>query len=137
MATAEATTEFGAETKELGDKIAGLTLLQAKELAEYLDEVHGIKAAAGGAIMMAPQGDGGGGAAAAEEKTEFDVVLKSGGANKLQVVKLVKDLTGQGLKEAKALVDGAPSTIKEGAAKDEAEALKAQLEEVGAEVELN
>lgn len=136
MATAEATTEFGAETKELGDKIAGLTLLQAKELAEYLDEVHGIKAAAGGAIMMAPQGDGGGGAAAAEEKTEFDVILTGFGDNKIPVIKVVRGATGLGLKEAKDLVEGAPKPLKEGVSKEDAEALVKEVEAAGGTAEL-
>ncbi|MCB0481500.1 MAG: 50S ribosomal protein L7/L12 [Flavobacteriales bacterium] len=123
-----------ADLKAFAEQLVNLTVKEVNELAGILKDEYGIEpAAAAVAVAAAGGGDAG---AAAEEKTEFDVVLKSGGANKLQVVKLVKDLTGQGLKEAKALVDGAPSTIKEGAAKDEAEALKAQLEEVGAEVEL-
>ncbi|WP_417385172.1 50S ribosomal protein L7/L12 [Gimesia sp.] len=135
MATAEATTEFGEETKELGDKIAGLTLLQAKDLAEYLDQVHGIKAAAGGAVMMAPQGDGGG-AAAAEEKTEFDVILTGFGDNKIPVIKVVRGATGLGLKEAKDLVEGAPKPLKEGISKEDAEALVKEVQEAGGSAEL-
>jgi large subunit ribosomal protein L7/L12 len=123
-----------ADIKKIGDELVGLTVKEVKELADYLKDEYGIEpAAAAVAVAAGPAADGG---EAAEEQTEFDVVLTSGGASKLKVVKLVKELTGQGLKEAKDLVDGAPSTIKEGVAKDEAEALKAQLEEAGAEVEL-
>ena len=123
-----------ADIKELGDQLVGLTVKEVKELADYLKDEYGIEPAAAAVAVAAGPAAGDGGAA--EEKTEFDVVLKSGGASKLKVVKLVKELTGQGLKEAKDLVDGAPNTLKEGVAKDEAEALKAQLEEAGAEVEL-
>lgn len=134
MATAEATTEFGEQTKELGDKIAGLTLLQAKELAEYLDEVHGIKAAAGGAVMMAgPAADAG---AAPEEKTEFDVVLTGFGDSKIPVIKVVRGATGLGLKEAKDLVEGAPKPLKEGVSKEDAEALVKEVEAAGGTAEL-
>ncbi|QDV53550.1 50S ribosomal protein L7/L12 [Gimesia fumaroli] len=137
MATAEATTEFGEETKELGDKIAGLTLLQAKELAEYLDEVHGIKAAAGGAVMMAagPGGGDGGGEAAAEQ-TEFDVILTGFGDSKIPVIKVVRGATGLGLKEAKDLVEGAPKPLKEGISKEDAEALAKEVEEAGGSAEV-
>ena len=123
-----------ADLKAFAEQLVNLTVKEVSELAEILKEEYGIEPAAA-AVATAPAG-GGGDAAAAEEKTEFDVILKAGGPNKLKVVKLVKELTGQGLKEAKALVDGAPEAIKEGVPKDEAEALKAQLEEVGAEVEL-
>ncbi|WP_417379680.1 50S ribosomal protein L7/L12 [Gimesia sp.] len=134
MATAEATTEFGEETKELGDKIAGLTLLQAKDLAEYLDEVHGIKAAAGGAVMMAgPAADAG---PAAEEKTEFDVILTGFGDNKIPVIKIVRAATGLGLKEAKDLVEGAPKPLKEGISKEDAEALVKEVKEAGGSAEV-
>lgn len=137
MATAEATTEFGEETKELGDKIAGLTLLQAKELADYLEEVHGIKAAAGGAVMMAgPAGGGEGGGEAAEEKTEFDVILTGFGDNKIPVIKVVRGATGLGLKEAKELVEGAPKPLKEGVSKEDAEALVKEVEEAGGSAEV-
>ncbi|QDT87898.1 MULTISPECIES: 50S ribosomal protein L7/L12 [Gimesia] len=137
MATAEATTEFGEETKELGDKIAGLTLLQAKELADYLEEVHGIKAAAGGAVMMAgPAGGGDGGGEAAEEKTEFDVILTGFGDNKIPVIKVVRGATGLGLKEAKELVEGAPKPLKEGVSKEDAEALVKEVEEAGGTAEV-
>ena len=123
-----------ADLKAFAEQLVNLTVKEVSELAEILKEEYGIEPAAA-AVAAAPAG-GGGDAAAAEEKTEFDVILKAGGPNKLKVVKLVKELTGQGLKEAKALVDGAPETIKEGIPKDEAEALKSQLEEVGAGVEL-
>ena len=123
-----------ADLKAFAEQLVNLTVKEVSELAEILKEEYGIEPAAA-AVVAAPAG-GGGDAEAAEEKTEFDVILKAGGPNKLKLVKLVKELTGQGLKEAKALVDGAPEAIKEGVPKDEAEALKAQLEEVGAEVEL-
>lgn len=126
---------FNADIKELGDKIVGLTLMQAKELADYLKEVHGIEPAAGGAVMMAgPMPGAGGGEAAAEEKTSFNVVLKEIGDKKIQVIKEVRALTGLGLKEAKDLVDGAPKPVKENVSKDEAEAAKKQLEDAGATV---
>ena len=129
--------EVATEIKELGDKIVGLTLKQAVDLAAYLKDEHGIEPAAGGAVMMAPPG-GGGGAAKEEEvaKSTFDVVLKSGGDKKIQVIKVVRAATGLGLKEAKDLVEGAPKTVKEGLQKDEAEKLKKELEEQGATVEL-
>ena len=136
MATAEATTEFGEETKELGDKIAGLTLLQAKELADYLEEVHGIKAAAGGAVMVAPSGGGDAGGDAPEEKTEFDVILTGFGDNKIPVIKVVRGATGLGLKEAKELVEGAPKPLKEGVSKEDAEALVKEVEEAGGSAEV-
>ena len=127
------------EIAELGDKLAGLTLKQAVELAEYLKETHKIEAAAGGVVMAGGGGGGGGGAApaeAAEEKTTFDVVLKASGDKKIQVIKEVRAATGLGLKEAKDLVEGAPKTVKEGLEKAEAEKLKKALEEQGATVEL-
>lgn len=123
-----------ADIKALGDQLVELTVKEVNELASYLKETYGIEPAAA-AVAAAPAA-GGGGAAAAAEKTNFDVVLKAAGANKLQIVKLVKELTGLGLKEAKDMVDGAPKTIKEGLPKDEAENLKKQLSEAGAEVEL-
>ena len=129
--------EATAELRELGDKLAGLTLKQAVDLASYLKESHGIEAAAGGAVMMA--GPAGAGAAAAEpeaEKTTFDVVLKGAGDKKIQVIKVVRAATGLGLKEAKALVDEAPKPVKEGIDRDEADKLKQELEEAGATVEL-
>jgi len=138
MATAEATREFSKETKDLGDKIVGLTLKAAKELSDYLDEVHGIKPAAGGAVMMAAPAGGGGGAAggeAAAEKTEFDVVLESFPADaKIGIIKVVRAATGLGLKEAKDLVEGAPAKVKEGISKADAEKLKKELEEAKAKV---
>ena len=124
-----------ADIKALGDQLVELTVKEVNELASYLKETHGIEPAAA-AVVAGPAAGAGGGAAAAEEKTNFDVVLKAAGANKLQIVKLVKELTGLGLKEAKDVVDGAPKTIKEGLPKDEAENLKKQLIEAGAEVEL-
>jgi large subunit ribosomal protein L7/L12 len=124
-----------ADIKALGDQLVELTVKEVNELASYLKETYGIEPAAA-AVVAGPAAGGGSGAAAAEEKTNFDVVLKAAGANKLQIVKLVKELTGLGLKEAKDMVDGAPKTIKEGLPKDEAENLKKQLLEAGAEVEL-
>jgi large subunit ribosomal protein L7/L12 len=130
--------EFSAEIKELGDKIVGLTLLKAKELGDYLKDVHGIEPAGGGAVIMAgPAGAGaGGGEAAVEEKTSFDVILKSFGDKKIQVIKEVRALTGLGLKEAKDLVDGVPKPVKEKVSKEEAEDAKGKLEAAGAVVEL-
>jgi len=130
----ETTKEFSAEIKNLGDAIVKLTLMQAKELGDYLKEVHGIEPAAGGAVMMA--GPAAGPAAAAEEKTAFDVILKTAGEKKIQVIKEVRALTGLGLKEAKDLVEGAPKPVKEGISKDDAEAAKKQLESAGAVVEI-
>jgi large subunit ribosomal protein L7/L12 len=123
-----------ADVKSLGDQLVALTVKEVNELAAYLKETHGIEPAAAAVAVAA--GPAAGGGAAAAEKTNFDVVLKSPGANKLQIVKLVKELTGLGLKEAKDVVDGAPKTIKEGLPKDEAENLKKQLVEAGAEIEL-
>jgi large subunit ribosomal protein L7/L12 len=125
-----------ADIKALGDQLVELTVKEVNELASYLKETHGIEPAAAAVAAAGPAAGAGGGGAAAEEKTNFDVVLKAAGANKLQIVKLVKELTGLGLKEAKDMVDGAPKTIKEGLPKDEAENLKKQLTEAGAEVEL-
>ncbi len=135
MATDVQEREFSADTKQLGDKIVELTLKQAKELSDYLEDVHGIKAATGGGVMIAPAaGDGGGGGAAAEEKTEFDVVLEAFGDKKIGVIKVVRTITNLGLKEAKDLVEGAPSKVKEGVSKEEAEKIKKELEEAGATV---
>jgi large subunit ribosomal protein L7/L12 len=128
-----------ASTKELGDKIAGLTLLQAKALVDYLKEAHGIEPAGGGVMVAAmPGGAGGGGAAApaAEEKTEFDVVMTAFGDNKIGVIKVVRAATGLGLKEAKDLVEAVPKPVKTGLSKEDAEKLKAELEAAGAKVEL-
>ncbi|MDL5046415.1 50S ribosomal protein L7/L12 [Oscillatoria amoena NRMC-F 0135] len=124
-----------ADIKSLGDQLVELTVKEVNELASYLKETYGIEPAAAAVAVAGPAAGGGAGAPAAE-KTNFDVVLKAPGANKLQIVKLVKELTGLGLKEAKDMVDGAPKTIKEGLPKDEAENLKKQLVEAGAEVEL-
>jgi large subunit ribosomal protein L7/L12 len=127
--------EVAEDIKTLGDKLAGLTLKQAVDLADYLKETYKIEPAAGAVI----QGGGGGGAAKAEEaevKSTFDVVLKAAGDKKIQVIKVVRAHTGLGLKEAKDMVDGAPKTIKENLAKDEAEKVKKELEEQGATVEL-
>jgi large subunit ribosomal protein L7/L12 len=124
-----------ADLKAFAEQLVSLTVKEVNELAGILKDEYGIEPAAAAPVMVA----GGGGAAAAEapeEKTSFDVILKAAGGAKLAVVKLVKDLTGLGLKEAKELVDGAPKPLKEGVAKDEAESLKKQLEEAGAEVEV-
>jgi large subunit ribosomal protein L7/L12 len=133
-----ATLEFTDTTKILGDQIVGLTLKEAKELSDYLKEVHGIEPAAGGAVMMAGPAGGadGGGAAAAAEKTEFDVVLEGFGDKKIGVIKVVRQATGLGLKEAKDLVEGVPSKVKEGLSKADAEKLKAELVEAGATVSI-
>jgi len=129
--------EFDSAVVEIGDQLAGLTLKQAVEVADYLKETYGIEpAAGGGAVMMAgPAGDGGG-EAAAEEQTEFDVVLTGAGDQKIKVIKVVREATGLGLKEAKELVDGAPKALKEGVSKEEADELAEKLKEVGAEVEV-
>lgn len=124
-----------ADLKQLADQLVNLTVKEVKELADILKDEYGIEPAAAGAIMVAGGGAGDAGAAE-EEKTAFDVILKAAGGQKLAVVKLVKELTGLGLKEAKELVDSAPKAVKEGVAKDEAEALKKSLEEAGAEVEV-
>lgn len=124
-----------ADLKQIAETLVNLTVKEVNELATILKDEYGIEPAAAAAVMVAGGGAGDAGAAA-EEKTAFDVVLKSGGANKLAVVKLVKELTGNGLKESKDLVDGAPATLKEGVSKDEAEGLKKSLEEAGAEVEI-
>ena len=123
-----------ADIKKLAEELVNLTVKEVNELANVLKEGYGIEpAAAAVAVAAAPAADGG---AAAAEKTSFDVILKSAGQAKLQVVKVVKDITGLGLKEAKDLVDGAPKAIKEGVSKEEAEQVKSQLEEAGAEVEV-
>lgn len=120
--------------KEIGDKIVALSLLQAKELSDYLKNEYGLEAAAAAAVAVAAPAAGG--AAAAEEKTEFDVVLESAGANKINVIKVVRAITGLGLAEAKAVVDGAPKAVKEAVAKADAEKFKKDLEEAGAKVAL-
>jgi len=124
-----------ADLKKLADELVNLTVKDVNELADILKDEYGIEPAAAAAVAVAAPGAGGGDAGG-EEKSEFDVILKAAGGSKLAVVKLVKELTGLGLKEAKELVDGAPKPLKEGIAKDEAEALKTQLEEAGAEVEV-
>ena len=122
-----------ADVKNLAEQLVGLTVKEVQELADFLKSEYGIEPAAAAVVVS---GDAGGGAAAAEEKTSFDVILKSGGASKLNVVKIVKDLTGLGLKEAKDLVDGAPKPIKEGIDKATAEEIAAKLKEAGADVEI-
>ncbi|MCB0400903.1 MAG: 50S ribosomal protein L7/L12 [Flavobacteriales bacterium] len=125
-----------ADTKKLAEELVNLTVKEVNELADILKEEYGIEPAAAAVAVAGPVAGGGDAAGGGDEKTEFDVILKSGGASKLAVVKLVKELTGLGLKEAKDLVDGAPKPLKEGVTKDEADALKSQLEEAGAEVEI-
>ena len=125
-----------ADLKQLADQLVNLTVKEVKELADILKDEYGIEPAAAAVAVAGPVGGAGAGAAEVEEKTSFDVILKAAGGQKLAVVKLVKELTGLGLKEAKDLVDAAPKPLKEGVAKDEAEALKKSLEEAGAEVEI-
>jgi large subunit ribosomal protein L7/L12 len=124
-----------ADLKDFAEQLVNLTVKEVNELANILKEEYGIEPAAA-AVAVAGPAAGGGDAAGAEEKSEFDVILKAAGASKLAVVKLVKELTGLGLKEAKEVVDGAPKPVKEGVSKDEAEGIKKSLEEAGAEVEL-
>ena len=133
MAEATAERTWNAKIKEIGDAIVGLTVLQAKELGDYLEEVHGIKAAAGGGMMMAAPAAA---AAPVVEKDTFDVVLVAVGDKKIPVIKVVREITSLGLKEAKDLVESAPKAIREGLQKKEAEDLKKKLEEAGAKVEL-
>lgn len=123
-----------ADVKALAEQLVGLTVKEVQELADVLKTEYGIEPAAAAVVVAA---DGGGGAAAAEEKTAFNVILKSGGASKLNVVKVVKDLTGLGLKEAKELVDGAPKAVKEGVSKAEADEIANKLKDAGADVEIN
>jgi large subunit ribosomal protein L7/L12 len=133
MSEETAVAEFSDDTKVMGDKIAEMTLKQAKELSDYLKDVHGIEpAAGGGAIVMAAADEG----VAEEEKTEFDVVLTGFGDKKLNVVKVVKNLTGASLMEAKKMVEGVPATLKEAVSKEEAEKVKGEVEEAGGSVEL-
>jgi large subunit ribosomal protein L7/L12 len=136
MATDAPAREFSKSTKEFGDKIVALSLKEAKELSDYLEEIHGIKPAAGGGaiVMAAPSGEGGG--AVKEEKTEFDVVLEGFGDKKIGVIKVVRAITNLGLKEAKDLVEGVPNKVKEGVSKEEAEKIKKELEEAGATVSI-
>jgi large subunit ribosomal protein L7/L12 len=135
MSTDVETREFSDLSKELGDKIAGLTLKEAKELSDYLEDEHGIKAAAGGGVMMAGPVPGAPTEEVAEQ-TEFDVVLENFGDKKIGVIKVVRAATGLGLKEAKDLVEGVPSKVKEGIGKEDAEKLKGELEEAGATVSI-
>lgn len=128
-------TTYADSIRTLGDTIVGLTLKQAKELSDYLKDEHGIEAAAGGAVVMAAPSDGGG-AAPVVEQTEFDVVLTAFGDAKLNVVKVVKNITGASLMDAKKLVEGVPAKIKEKVSKDEAEKVKKELVEAGATVEI-
>lgn len=132
----EATKEFDAKIKDLGDKIAGLSLKEAVDLGDYLKDAYGIEPAAGGAVMMAGPGAGADAGAAAEEQTEFDVILKGAGGEKIKVIKIVREATGLGLKEAKELVDGAPKAVKEGLPKEDADKLATSLKEAGADVEI-
>jgi len=132
---ADKTKSWSKEIKKLGDEIVGLTLMQAKELGDYLKDEHGIEPAAGGAVMIAGPAAGGENAVA-EEKTSFDVILKEIGDKKIHVIKEVRALTGLGLKEAKAVVDATPKAVKDGLSKEEAEEAQRQLEAAGAVVEL-
>ncbi|MDT8394505.1 MAG: 50S ribosomal protein L7/L12 [Bacteroidales bacterium] len=125
-----------ADLKKFAEELVNLTVKEVNELAEILKEEYGIEPAAAAAVVAAPGAGGAEGGAAEEEKSSFDVIIKAAGQSKLAVVKLVKELTSLGLKEAKELVDSAPKAIKEGISKDEAEALQKQLEEAGAEVEV-
>ncbi len=131
--SAEATTEFDDKTKELGDKIVGLTLLEAKRVVDYLKEVHGIEPAGGGAIMMAPAGAP---VEAKVEQTEFTVMLTGFGESKIGVIKVVRAVTGLGLKEAKDLTEGVPKALKEGLSKEDAEKLKAEVVAAGGTCEI-
>ncbi len=125
-----------ADLKKLAEEIVGLTLLEAQELKTILKDEYGIEPAAGGAVMMAGPADAGGAAGGGEEQTEFDVILKSAGASKINVIKEVRGITGLGLKEAKELVEAGGKAVKEQVSKDEAEEIKGKLEAAGAEVEL-
>ena len=136
MSEETATVEVPQEIKDLGKSIAELTLIQAKSLSDYLKDEYGIEPAAGGGMMMVGPGGAGEAAAPVEEQTEFDVVLTGFGDKKIGVIKEVRAATGLGLKEAKDLVEGVPSKVKEGISKEDAEALKAKLEEAGAAVEI-
>ena len=128
--------EFDKKISDLGDQLAGLSLKEAVDLGDYMKDTYGIEAAAGGAVMMAGPGGGDAGGAAEEEKTDFDVIVKGDGGQKIKVIKVVREATGLGLKEAKELVDNLPAKVKEGLPKEEAEALAEKLKEVGADVEL-
>ncbi len=132
--TATATKEFDAKLTKIGDEIAGLSLKEAVDLADYMKDAYGIEPAAGGAVMMA--GPAAGGEGGDEEQTEFDVILEAAGDKKIAVIKAVREATGLGLKEAKGLVDSAPAPVKEKVSSDDADALKAALEEAGASVNI-
>ena len=134
MSEETATKEFDAKLTKMGDEIAELSLKEAVDLAEYMKNAYGIEPAAGGAVMMA--GPAGGGDDGADEQTEFDVILEAAGDKKIAVIKAVRDATGLGLKEAKAVVDAAPAAVKEKLCYDDADALKASLEEAGATVNI-
>lgn len=136
MATDAPTIEYSEATKTLGDQIVELKLKEAKELSDYLKEVHGIEPAAGGGAVMVAASGGDGGGDAAEEQTEFDVILTGFGDKKIGVIKIVRAATGLGLKEAKDLVEAVPSKVKEGVSKEDAEKFKGELEEAGASVEI-
>jgi len=128
--------EWSSEIKDIGDKIVGLTLLKAQELGDYLKETYGIEAAAAPVVAAGPAVGGGAAAAAAPEKDEFTVVLTGAGDKKIQVIKVIRELTSLGLKEAKDLVDGAPKPVKEGVNKEQAAEMKKKIEEAGGTVEL-
>jgi len=132
--TESATIEYSEDCKSMGDKIAGMTLKQAKELSDYLKDAYGIEPASGGAVMMAPAADGG--AAAAVEQTEFDVVLTAFGDKKLDIVKIVKNLTGVSLMDAKKMVESCPAKLKEAISKEDAAKVKAEIEAAGGSVEI-
>lgn len=136
MSDEAATKEFDAAIKDLGDKLAELSLKQAVDLGDYMKDAYGIEAAAGGGVVMAAAPGAGDGGGAAEEQSEFDVVLKSDGGQKIKVIKVVREATGLGLKEAKELVDKPGQAIKQGLSKEDADALAEKLKEAGAEVEL-
>lgn len=129
-------TEVDPAIKTLGDSLVGLTVLQAKSLADYLESAYGIKPAAGGAVMVAAPAGGGGGDEKSAEKTEFDVVLASFGENKIGVIKVVRAITGLGLKEAKDLVEGAPKPVKQGVSKEEADKIAKEIEGAGGKAEI-
>src|SRR5262245_19249816 len=133
---AEGAAAIAPELKELAEKIVNLKIVQAVELSKYLKEAYGLEAASGGAVMVAAPGAGGGAPAAAAEQTEFKVMLEDAGAQKIQVIKVVRELTNLGLKEAKDLVEGAPKAVKEGVDKKTGEDMKKKLEAAGAKVSL-
>ncbi len=136
MSDSTAVAEYSAETKSMGDKIAELTLKQAKELSDYLKDAYGIEPASGGGGMMMMAAGDGEGAAAVVEQTEFDVILTGFGDKKLNVVKVVKNLTGASLMDAKKMVEGVPATLKQAVSKEDADKVKAEIEEAGGSVEI-